>query len=352
MHADDCGIADRCRNSRSLRDTTIATTATAPGRTDASSGLEQPPAVSGLSEPTKYHRPVDPECTLLANSKEQVANAVILEAANHPRLTYLVGFLIWVLLPGPAGAGEHEHMLASDRQAGETIVRVLTPTSVGEEHLLKALYVLPVEAGEETKWGDPWAEVRRLDLANRHDLIVILPTFSALPWYADHPEDSRIQQESYFLQDVLPLVDRTYPVAQEPDGRLLVGFSKSGWGAWSLLLRHPHLFGKAVAWDAPLMQAAPDRYGMAPIFGSHANFERYRITSLLREKSAALHGVPRLILTGYFAAFRAHHIAMHGLLKGLAIPHVYRDGPKRAHRWDSGWLQEAVTLLLADSGDQ
>ena len=37
---------------------------------------------------------------------------------------------------------------------------------------------------------------------------------------------------------------------------------------------------------------------------------------------------------------------MHDLLNQLAIPHVYRDGPQRKHDWHSGWVEEAVGLLL------
>ena len=51
-----------------------------------------------------------------------------------------------------------------------------------------------------------------------------------------------------------------------------IGFSKSGWGAFSLLLRHPEVFGRAAAWDAPLMLEQPNRYGMGAVFGSQENF--------------------------------------------------------------------------------
>ena len=44
-----------------------------------------------------------------------------------------------------------------------------------------------------------------------------------LPWYADHPTDVGIRQESYFLKVVLPFVERTYPARTERDGRLLLG---------------------------------------------------------------------------------------------------------------------------------
>ena len=247
---------------------------------------------------------------------------------------------------GPASGGEEVYRLNSARQGGETIVRVFTPDDPGSQGPRTILYVLPVEAGEATKWGNPVEEVRRTDLAGRHGLIVAVPTFSDLPWYADHPSDPQLQQESYMLKEVLPLVERLHGAGPTPPKRLLVGFSKSGWGAWSLLLRHPHLFSKAAAWDAPLMQEAPDRYGMEPIFGAQANFERYCITRLVLDRADLLLPESRLILTGYFDSFRKHHIAMHRLLTGLGIPHVYRDGPKRAHDWHSGWLAETVALMV------
>jgi hypothetical protein len=59
-------------------------------------------------------------------------------------------------------------------------------------------------------------------------------------------------------------------------GLLLLGFSKSGWGAlFSLLLRHPDVFGKAAAWDAPLVMDSPGRHGNGDIFGTPENFEKY-----------------------------------------------------------------------------
>ncbi len=251
---------------------------------------------------------------------------------------------------GILSADEHTHIIRSPRQAGETLVRVFTPNGKNVEHPLRTLYVLPVEAGVETRWGDPVKEVRDLGVANKHGFVVVLPTFSALPWYADHPSERTLRQEAYLLQDVLPLVESEYPVSTEPEGRLLVGFSKSGWGAWSLLLRHPEIFGAAAAWDAPLMQAAPDKYGMAPVFGSQENFETYRLSILVRRRADLLRRSCRLVLTGYAAEFREHHVSMHRLLDGLGVPHIYRDGPQRKHHWQSGWLEESVSMLAERCG--
>jgi pimeloyl-ACP methyl ester carboxylesterase len=172
----------------------------------------------------------------------------------------------------------------------------------------------------------------------------VKPNFGSTPWYADHPLDLSKRQESHFLECVMPFVNRTQPVVKTKQGTFLVGFSKSGWGAFSLALRHPSLFAGIAVWDAPLMQAKPDRWDMATIFGSKENFERYRIETLLKEVSRSPFDM-RIVLLGY-SWFRGDVIDAHHLMDSLSIQHVFRDGPKRQHRWDSGWLPEAIDALF------
>ncbi len=237
------------------------------------------------------------------------------------------------------------HDVTSPYQAGTTRIYVLPPDRVVEGRRYSVLYILPVEAGNGMRWGDARAEVKAHDLHNKHQLIFVYPTFSHLPWYADHPTDRRIRQESYLLQVVLPTVESRYGTLAKAEGRMLVGFSKSGWGAYSLLLRHPKVFSRAAAWDAPLEEATAERYGMGPIFGTPEQFQGYRISSLLEQRAGDLKADrPRLVLTGY-DAFRDQHVATHARMLALGIPHVYRDGPRRKHHWQSGWLGEAVELL-------
>jgi S-formylglutathione hydrolase FrmB len=242
------------------------------------------------------------------------------------------------------------HEVRSAFQQGTTQIKVLQPDKLKPDRKYPAIYVLPVEANNESRYGDGLTEIKRHDIHNHHDAIFVAPTFSHLPWYADHPTDPTIRQESYFLQVVVPFIDKTYPVQATVDGRLLLGFSKSGWGAWSLLLRHPDRFGRATAWDAPLMMDRPGKYGSAPIFATPENFEKYRLTDLLRARCELLKSSNRLILTG-FGNFRDDHEQMHALLNELRIAHDYRDGPQRKHDWHSGWVAEAVELVLSSPPD-
>lgn len=239
------------------------------------------------------------------------------------------------------------HIVESQYQAGPTKLRVLLPTSLESGQRYPVVYVLPVEAVDGREYGDGLSEVQKHDLHNRYHAVFVAPTFSHLPWYGDHPTDLRRRQESYLIHVVVPAIEQRYPVANQANGRYLLGFSKSGCGAFALLLRHPDLFGKAAAWDAPLMKSRPDQFRMDEVFATPDSFEPYVIPRLLAQRASTLHDECRLILTGY-GNFRQHHIDAHAEMTRLDIRHLYRDGPERAHDWHSGWVAESVELLFKD----
>ena len=238
------------------------------------------------------------------------------------------------------------HEVSSPFQSKPTQVRVLPPDNMDRKISHSVIFVLPVEAENQSKYGDGLEEIRRLDLHNSHRTIFVAPTFSQLPWYADHPTQSTVRQESHLIAGILPFVEKNYPTQRDARGRLLLGFSKSGWGAWSLLLRHPDKFGRAVAWDAPLMMDKPGKYGSGDIFGSSDNFDGYCLSKLVTARAGQFQDPvdKRLILTGY-GNFRNEHVGMHDLMDKLGVAHEYRDGPQRPHTWHSGWVKEAVELL-------
>jgi len=255
------------------------------------------------------------------------------------------------IAPATNDGGFLVHKIKSPYQEGQTEISVLLPDQMPQGERYPVIYVLPVEPGGKTRYGDGLLEVKNRDLHNEYQVIFVAPTFSDWPWYADHPTRQKIRQESYFLKVVVPFIEQAYPASKEPKDRLLLGFSKSGWGAWSLLLRHPETFGRAAAWDAPLMMTEIGKYGNGPIFGTPENFERYRIADLLRNNAEKLREKKRLILTGY-GNFRGHHQKVHALLQELKISHEYRDDPSRKHDWHSGWVSEAIELLMARQADK
>ncbi len=211
--------------------------------------------------------------------------------------------------------------------------------------------MLPVEPGTLTTYGDPVDTARALGLLDDLHVILVAPCFSITPWYADHPSNPLIRQESYFVDDLVPGVETLYPETEAnlgPPRRLLLGFSKSGMGAMSLILRHSATFDAAAAWDGPLNQTQlsglPE---MTTVFGTQANFDLYAIPNALPTHAAEFQAASRLWLGGYSsqAAWRNDMTAAHNAMTARGMLHAWVDGPQRAHQWDSGWIADAIAFL-------
>jgi hypothetical protein len=249
--------------------------------------------------------------------------------------------------------GFEVYSVESEYQRSTTKIRVLVPSnydpSGGPSY--RTVYVLPVESADGARYGNGLVTVRDLNLHNEHPAIYVAPTFSDTPWYCDHSSDPLIRQESYFRDVVVPFIELRYPAMATRDARLLLGFSKSGWGAFTMLLRDPDFFGRAVAWDSPMgMQNASDigGNGFSSVLGSTANFQNYSVRNLVLTRGPLLQGQPaRLAMFGYYFDFTAQGMAdLHNLMQSRGVPHRYLPGVQRAHRWDSGWVPQALDLLF------
>ncbi len=248
----------------------------------------------------------------------------------------------------------------SNCQKAENTLDILLPVKFDADKLHRVLYILPVEAGPPKRWGDGLMEVKRRDLHNTHNLICVTMTFDTIPWYMEHATDPAIRQETY-LRLVVEWVERTYKTPAAPDGRLLLGFSKSGWGAVSMLLRHPDFYGAAAAWDAPLMLRNEDwrSFEIPKACGTQERFAEYRLVDQVAKMPAEFKNQKRLVILGEKGfgtnpdkkyAPAGHTQDFHELLIRNAIPHEYRDDLKVDHHWETGWVKPAVDLLVALPG--
>ena len=246
------------------------------------------------------------------------------------------------------------HLIKSPFQASKTSLRVLVPDGLNDNKRYPTLFILPVHEDGVFKHGDGLKELYALDVHDRHQVICVAPSFSSKPWYADHDMISTKRDESHFLRTVIPYIESHYPVKKDDNSRYLIGFSKSGWGAISLLLRHPGKFHKIVAWDPGI------RMDMGPVgaiedhesninerFGSRENFENYRPSKLLIKQGKNLGPDPRLFYFNCDGVKRTSGGArLHNLMVREGIPHRYVMESLREHRWDSGWIPEAISFLF------
>ena len=213
---------------------------------------------------------------------------------------------------------------------------------------------MPVVEQNNYRYGDGLSEVKKYNFHNKYNLICVAPGFTSLPWYNDHSTSKGQQDESHFIKTVIPFIDKNYPTMQSGKGRLLVGFSKSGWGAFTLLLRNPELFHKAAGWDTgiridtgPITEDERSKR-ILDLFGDEINFEKYRISNLLKLNGSKPGDEARIFYYNTEGKRGPGGAALHKLMVELGIPHRYLFEPKRQHRWDSGWIPEAIRFLCAD----
>lgn len=239
----------------------------------------------------------------------------------------------------------------SPYQSGVQEIRVILPDDYNPEKRYRVLYILPVGAGPGKQ--KVLAMFRNLDIANRHDLILVEMTFEKTPWYGDHPTDPLMRQESYLRNFVVPLIEEKYSTLESHEGRLLLGFSKSGWGAFSLIMRNPDFFGYAAAWDAPMMLDS-FKYKMDEVFGTSEHLALYRPDLLAVSAGKPFQDRNRLVLGGEklwgemipAPQGGSHTARMHELLEAHGIRHVYRPDLITDHRWAPEWITPLVEEML------
>src|SRR5258708_1254156 len=93
----------------------------------------------------------------------------------------------------PDADGVPIHEVTCPFEAGTTRIRVLLPDKLDAGKTFPVVYVLPVEAGDDNRFGNGLLEVKKKDLANKYAAVFVAPTFSHLPWYADHPTNPEIR---------------------------------------------------------------------------------------------------------------------------------------------------------------
>jgi len=254
--------------------------------------------------------------------------------------------------------GVQVYRVTSPFLRGANEIEVLLPDAFDPARTCRVLYVLPVQPGSAGLWGDGLQCVRRLDAHNRHDLLCVTPAFDSWPYYGAHASDERIRHEDHLKRVVVPLIESRYATPGTARGRLLLGFSKSGWGAFLLILRDPAFFGFACSWDAPLMMTEKNfgLYETAEHFGTRESMARYVPLRWAERNAEHFRDETRLALLGHkvFGTRSLHDLPhtwrFHRHLRRLGIRHHYDNRIICDHTWNEGWLEPAIEALVGLAG--
>ncbi|MDX1479352.1 MAG: alpha/beta hydrolase family protein, partial [Saprospiraceae bacterium] len=174
-----------------------------------------------------------------------------------------------------------------------------------------------------------------LDLADRHDMIIVCPDGGTVSWYFDSPGDPASRYETHFTAELVPAVDHSYRTLPSPAGRAITGLSMGGHGALFLAIRHPDIWGAAGSMSGGL-DIRPfhpywnlDRH-LGPIAQFPERWDAHTVINLLPQlkgRNTAL-----MIDCGYGDFFFEVNLAAHQVLKEMAFPHTFVQRPG-GHDW-------------------
>ena len=237
------------------------------------------------------------------------------------------------------------HVIESKYQNGKQEIRVLLPDDYRKDRSYRVLYVLPVGKGFRKRFGYGLGVLKQMNAHNRYNLIIVQMGFEKEPWFGDHATNPKVRQASHVKDFVVPFIEKKYSTLGTPEGRLLFGFSKSGWGAFSLILKYPEFFGYAAAWDAPIT-FTKFHYGMKNVYGTDDQLANYRPDLLIPKQKRFFEKKPRLALTGK-KLWGKETEQTHELLDKLGLKHHYDNTLEFPHRWDKSWMEPTLSALLA-----
>jgi hypothetical protein len=227
-------------------------------------------------------------------------------------------------------------------------VRVLAPDHPSTNYAHSFLYALPPEPElDQSGWGTGLDQLQQLGVQNQYNATIIEPVFPLSPWYADNPNDPTMDYET-FTGTLLPAWVDSNLATTGTEKNLLVGLSKSGYGALDLLFKHPAVFDAAAAWDFPADMTNYGGFGSSSIdnYGTDANFQaNYRLTgSFIDQWKAPFLSADRIWISGY-SLFQKDVSDIDALLTSHGVAHTLATQTPAVHSWLGDWLPGAVSGL-------
>lgn len=128
----------------------------------------------------------------------------------------------------------------------------------------------------------------------------------------------------------------------------LVGFSKSGLGAWNIAREIPDRVGATIIFDAPASRDHLPPWGTAPFYADDEAWQADLPLRTVESFAATASRTHRLVLIPG-DGFRDEMRTLSRALAAAGHDHVYLDIGPIAHHWNSGWLE--VGLRAAYHGN-
>jgi S-formylglutathione hydrolase FrmB len=251
----------------------------------------------------------------------------------------------------PAGVWSEYHFY-SPALKRETVGAIAAPAaSLNQTRTWPVIFLLHGAWDNYQAWAEQLSPVALAALAERFQVIIIMPDAEPFGWYLDGPESAI---ETYLTNELIPKLPEISPYA-DPGRVYAAGLSMGGHGALTLAIKHPNIFKGAAALSAITDLAA--HFGAHPldpelkidqILGqagpAGANWRAYGARGLFEANPTAWGHRPLWLGVGTDDQLTfEENRAFHELLNTLHIGHIYQEKPG-GHNWGY-WSAELPGLL-------
>jgi pimeloyl-ACP methyl ester carboxylesterase len=190
---------------------------------------------------------------------------------------------------------------------------------------MRHLVFLPASAP-----GDEGLDLALRECALLPGTIVGEVTYAAMVWYNEEVCSEAVRQISAFGDESV----------------ILVGFSKSGLGAWNIARRIPDHVNATIIFDAPASRGERPPWEIDAFYGTDAEWQRDQPIRTVPDFAANINPRHHLVLISG-ELFHDEMAELAKALAGTAVRHTFLARPELKHQWQSGWLGEALELLGA-----
>lgn len=223
-------------------------------------------------------------------------------------------------------------------------VVVVTPEGYADGQKFPTAYVLHGYTGDYTDWQRHQPRIN--DMADRYGMIVVHPD-GRDSWYVDSPVNPKVKMETFFVEDLVPFIDKNYPTKADAAHRAITGLSMGGHGAIFLGFRHPDIWGNVGSMSGGVdITPFPNGWNLPTIFGTveehPENWENF--TAINQIKNIKPGQVNINFDCGVDDFFAGVNESLHKALLEAKIPHDYTSRPG-AHTWEY-WNNSILHHLL------
>lgn len=125
----------------------------------------------------------------------------------------------------------------------------------------------------------------------------------------------------------------------------LIGFSKSGLGAWNIARTIPERVTCTIIFDAPVARDILPPWGTAPFYANDTAWQEDLPIRTIPAFQAVMPKEHLLVLISG-ANFHDEMCALSQELSRHDVPHVFLPRPDLKHHWQSGWIEAGLNEMV------